>query len=289
MPLLPSMKSFASTRPPTSAELNYDFTALWNLINGHVDATNAPTLLSKAAGGDIQAALRIIGQGIVIGHADSPAGVAGKLLIDHASAIIELAARAGATDVGYYWSKTAASPSWGLVLSAASGLLTLAPMAGAIAGTDFSVDAPIIHGAAGQVKKTESHYLGTVNDAASHDIFIRIPNDAKRTGGEFKLRASLVPSGVDAAADVDFRFDFVKDGDTINMGAMTLLSWNDISAAANVMRVTNWLALTSLPAAGDQYLAVRFENNCGTAVNYGHVTLEMQYKVDRLGLNADAT
>lgn len=281
MGLPPAQKLFASARPPTASELNYNFYALWNLLNGYIDAANAPTLLSKVTGGDIQAALRIINNGLVIGAATSPAAVAGKFLLDHPAGIIELATQGGVGTAALRFSQTAGTSVWQFVYDTASGILLLEK---GPAGTTFGISAPIVLVPGGQVKNVMSVYIGTVGFGANATRIVHLPNDAMRAGGEVKIRVCVVPDGVDLNADLDYHYQWINSGEVLGVGAA--VAWADFVSAAGVVYVSEWLTLAVDPAAADQFLALQFDNANG-AVNYNHVTIELQYVVDRIGLPGD--
>ncbi len=286
MGLPPTQKLFASARPPTASELNYNFYALWNVLNGYIDAANAPTLLSKLTGGDIQAALRIINNGIVIGAATSPAGAAGRFLLDDPAGIFELATQGGAGAVQLKFSQTAGTLVWQIAFDTTSNQLQIYP---SLVGTDFVVGAPLRLGGTGQVNKTVTIPVGTgIIAGANGEAVIQIPNDAKRAGGLFKLRAFVNPVGAGAAAALHYHYNWRKSSDAWGFGAAT--DWAPFTPAATTIYVTEWSPLAvapAVPAAGDQFLVIQFNN--ATAVTLNNVTLELQYKIDRHGLNADAT
>ena len=283
MGLPPTQKLFVSARPPTASELNYNFYALWNLLNGYIDAANAPTLLSKLTGGDIQAALRIINKGLVIGAATSPDAVAGKFLLDHPAGIIELATQGGAGTVSLRFSQTAGTTVWSLVYDTAAGSLALMRTA---AGGNYGIGAPIVLVDAGIVKRTESIYIGTVGFGLTATRIFRIPNDAMRTGGEFKIRVCVVPDTADLNADLDYHYQWINSGEVLGVGGA--IPWADFVAAVGKVYISEWLEIAVDPAATDQHLAIQFDNANG-AGNYNHVTIELQYKIDRHGHTADAT
>jgi hypothetical protein len=284
MGALPARKTLASSRPPTAAEINYNFLALWNLLTGNVDAVNAPSLLSKVTGGDIQAAIRVINNGIVIGSALSPAGVAGKMLIDHPSALIELSSQDTNTQIGILLSRIAGMTNWGLVYDTTTEILSLTP---AGIGPTFSLNAPVVHVGTGQVKRTETHYIGAIAEGADATRIIRIPNDAKRTGGEFKIRLIVNPDAADAIRDSHYHFNYRKTGDAYATG--WAVPFTQFNAAANFLHVSDWMLLAGAPAAGDQFILLTIHNGPGGAVvNFTDATVELQYKIDREGYTTDA-
>ncbi len=283
MGALPARKTFASSRPPTAAEVNYNFLALWNLLTGNIDAVNAPGLLSKATGGDIQAALRIINNGLVIGSAFSPPGVAGKFLIDHPAGLIELATQGAAGTGELRFSQTAGTAIWRLVWDSTSNQIQLIPSG---IGTDFAVSAPIVLGGTGQVNKTETHYIGAIAAGFDATRIIRIPNDAKRVGSEFKIRLIVNPDGPEAALPSHYHFNYRKTGEAYATGGA--VNFTAFLAAANFLHVSEWQLLAGDPAAGDQFILLTIHNGSVAAVNFGDATVELQYKVYRAGLNGDA-
>ena len=284
MGALPSRKILSASRPPTAAEINLNFTALWNLLTNGIDSTNAPTLLSKVNGGDISAILRVLGHGLVIGdNAAAPAGAAGKIIISNAAARLVMACGVSGSAV---WNidDDYGTTRWAIG-KGADGHFYLTPI---IANGHIVASAPIYFSGAGEVYKTEEKFIGAVNlgGVYTKDYLFSIPNDLKRVSGVVKVRCILLADGIRPDSQVVFKYQWGKSGDAISMSGVQ--AWANFASTVGVY-VSEWKTITQ-PIATDQFLAMEFANPNTVTVNYSSFAVELQYLTDRNGNDdADAT
>jgi len=92
---LPPRKVFSATKPPAASDINYNFTLLWNAINGgKIGKDNAPSLLPKI-GGDLSGGLRCIACGLVISSNNLTTAAAGLLKIETTAPEVRVTAGSG--------------------------------------------------------------------------------------------------------------------------------------------------------------------------------------------------
>ena len=255
--------------PISYTDANYNFAALWNAIGGRIAADNAPALMAKSGADITGAGLRCLACGFVIGrNASTPGGLAGALVVDHDLAKITIAS--GAANIGKIeFSTTPLLPQWTLSRDIGNNFDIKGPTGNIIIARN-----PIVLYDEGRTYKTESYYLGTVLPTFAADRMVVIPIDASRAV-PFAIRVLVVPDGVDAAADLDYRYQWVKSTTTVNVGGASIHTWADFVSADGVAYISEYSNLATLPTV-EKFLILRFENN-NTTVGYNHVTLEIRY------------
>lgn len=273
---LPARKVMNCSIPPSCGDVNLNFANLWNVCGTKIDATNAPTLFSKIAGGDITGAsgMRCLGCGVVLGrNSTSPISAAGTLILDHDAARLEIASGTG--NIGRIdFSTTPAAYQWTLQRTAANYFDINGPAAGYIV-----LHNPVAFSDEAQVVLTSFRVeIGAVATGATAPKKIApIPYAAKKVGGTWKMRAIILTVGGDATSDWSGSYDFFKSTDAVAATAVTGTQWD-----GNVAQfyVSEWKTMTA-PVATDKAVAIEFTNGAG--VNYTAVTVEIEHNMIGIG------
>lgn len=273
---LPARKVMNCATPPVCGDINLNFANLWNVCGTKIDATNAPTLFSRVAGGDVTGSggLRCLGCGVVIGrNSTSPISAAGTLILDHDAARIEIATGVG--NVGRIdFSTTPTAYQWTIKRTAANHLDFDGPGAGyftihnviafldeaQLPFTSFKVEIGAVAAGVTAVKKISM-----------------IPYAAKKAGGTWKMRAIILTVGGDATSDWSGSYDFFKSTDAAAATAVTGTQWEGTAAQ---FYISEWKTMTA-PVTADKAIAIEFTN--GAAVNYTAVTIEIEHQMTGIG------
>lgn len=284
---LPPRKVFNSITPASASDVNYNFTLLWNHINGgKLAADNAPSFISKTGGSITSGGLKCITCGLTISGSSASTTASGRIKVIDSNAKLQMTSLAAGV-ASLVLEETEGSSTWTISKNAANNLI----VTGASSGNYVEFNSPVRMNTNGITKEVQDIPMSSVPaagvvDTITHGVTYQalrgIPGFAVRDGN-VKIRALVECAAADATMDIVYGYQWVKDGSAMVIAGGG--SFANVACTGTEFHTTPWITINGPASDSTGLYVIALDNDAATDLRL--LTLQIQYAVNRVGNPSD--